>query len=134
MCMITDEPQPSAGLPDRIPTRIVDADQRAVGVAVTEPERFEKLEPAGARGMSRLEPAHNSSDKVGSVAIPSRRFIELAASHPIDVKKDHEAIAVSAPDEIAMLSERLTPSAVETHGYGDVVGVHQPHEVFQCIG
>ena len=60
-------------------------------------------------------------------------LVELAAAHPIDVQEDHEPITVFAPDELAMFAKRLAQSAVEAHRHGDSVGVHQPHEVVQCL-
>ena len=70
--------QLAAGLPDAVPPRIVDLDQRAVRVFVFQAELLEDLHAAGAALFRRGQLARHAAGEIGPVAVPRGRIVGLA--------------------------------------------------------
>ena len=100
----------AAGLPNRIPARVVDLEERTVGVAIAESELFEDLEPARAV-LLRFGQLHGDAPtKIGAQAVPGRRVVGLAVPLPVDIGKNHPAVGILG------VQERFIDVSVLTEG------------------
>ncbi len=123
----------SAGSPDWVPARVVDADQTAVWISIAKPELFEQLEPAGALlfGLSQLH--RDASSEVGALAIPPSPVGCSSGALPIEIDENHEPVSMLLPEKVAMLLKAITQLAVEAGADRDSVAVHQTHELLKLL-
>src|SRR5262245_3351389 len=84
----------AAGLPDAVPARVVDLDQRKIGIFVFQPELLEDFQAASAAILGRSQLASDATSKVGPLTIPSCGFVCFAVTLPIDVRENRKAVAV----------------------------------------
>ena len=126
--------QPAAGLPNRVPARVVDLEQAAVRVFVFQAKLLEDLDAAGAALFGTGELLGNPACKIGPLAIPGRRIVGLAAALPVDIGKDRESVAILRPEQLGVLVEQLAPLPVEADADRDLVAIHQFHPPGKLLG
>ena len=115
----------AARFPDRIPARIVDLDERAVGVLVDEAEVFEDLEPARAvllwpRPAPR--PCGGRSRAAGNPTSPGRRPCRRRANRYWRRSRTGRGTSSRGTSHVR---RARAEAAVEADAHGDVLGVHR---------
>src|SRR3954454_15505250 len=96
-------------LPNAVPSRVVDLDERAVRIFVFEAELLEDFEAAGAALFGGGQFAGDAAGKIRPLTIPACRIVRCAASLPVDVRKNQKAVAVLRPEQAGVLVQQIAP-------------------------
>ena len=125
-------PKLSAGIPNRIPARIVDLDQATVCILPTQPKVLEEFQSTNAPPLDlRTQRLDGIEDKAGLVASPTRRVLKLALAPEIDVRKNRKAIGIFGPQIGRMGLELGSKRSIERHTHGDPVAIHHLDIAFE---
>lgn len=112
---------------------VVDANQRTIGVFVFEAEELEDFHSAGTALFQAGQFRGNAAGEIGAVAVPGGGIVRLTRSLPVDVGKNHEAVAVFGPEELRVFIEQIARLPVEADAHGDAIAVHELDPVVECF-
>jgi len=124
----------AARLPDRIPARIIDANERAIRVAINQAEVFENFEAAGSLAFQAFKFGRHAMAKsgrwqsqlAGSSTAPEPRQSILA--------KMTNRLGYFRPQELLVLGKTVSHLPIEADAYGDVLRVHDLDILVEQVG
>ncbi len=121
------------GRPNRIPPRVIDLDQPAVGIAVAEPQLLKNLQARHAPfdGIGQLP--RGPLGETGALAGPGRGLVLRPIPAPIDMGEDHEPVAVLAMQKLEMGVELIAQHSVQRNADPNPIPIHHADEIGQGL-
>src|SRR5690606_12905508 len=116
-----------------IPARVVDLDQTSVRVSIYEPQLLEDFQAARSLLLGFGQLFGDARREARLIECPGGRIVGPPRALPVDRGEDDEPIGVVGPQIIRVLAKLISQAAVQTDTNGDIVAVHDIHELAELF-